>query len=80
VEATVIKRITGDWQLVLFFDNPVEISSVWGSKKVFENKPGRKNYRYTHTYAYTSILILTVHRHSVQIPKFGLEQASWGWS
>ena len=38
VEATVIKPITGDWQLVLFFDNPVEISSVWGAKKVFENK------------------------------------------
>ena len=38
VETTVIKRITGAWQLVLFFDNPVEISSVWGAKKVFENK------------------------------------------
>ena len=38
VEATVIKRITGDWQLVLFFDNPVDIDSVWGAKKVFENK------------------------------------------
>ena len=38
VEATVIKRITADWQLVLFFDNPVEISSVWGAKKVFQNE------------------------------------------
>ncbi|XP_028393958.1 uncharacterized protein LOC114518207 isoform X2 [Dendronephthya gigantea] len=38
VEATVIKRITGDWQLVLFFDNPVEITSIWGAKKFFENK------------------------------------------
>ena len=40
VEATVIKGITGDWQSVLFFDNPVEnqITSVWGAKKVFENK------------------------------------------
>lgn len=38
VKATVIKRITGTWQLVLFFDNPVEVKSVWGAKKVFQNK------------------------------------------